>query len=389
MLYVAFVLLLASQTPTAPPVPVRSVSELNAESERLLDSNPGQALAVARNALERAREGGDAAGEATALNGMAAAYRLLGVPGPATESARLSIERSVAAGDERGEAQGYNTLGLIAADSGQLADGLEHHLRALAIRERIGDRPGISYSLNNLGNIYRATEQYVKALDYHARALALKIEIGDQRSEAYSHHNIGLVYRAMDDMVRALAAFGRALEIREEIGDQWGEASSLNAIAQIQAITNPRDALAIYERTLALRRAVGDQRGESSTWKNIGTLRLQMGDPARAAADLQRALDLTAQVNAPLIRIETLEHLSEAEAARGNYAAALERYREHVTLKDSLFNQENSDRIRSAGCRPRMKPSAASSRLRCSSTSRRWRRPRASAKPWCGPASSS
>lgn len=341
MIHVFLILLLSAALPTLSA----SVAELNAESARLSESDPQRALEVAQAALALARTSADVPGEAEALHHVAVAYRALGVPDLATEMARLSAERAAFAADEQGEARAYNTLGLIAADTGRFADALEHHLRALAIREAIGDKAGIAYSLNNLGNLYRNTQKYDQAIEYHERALALKIEIGDRRSEAYSHHNIGLVYRAMGDGPRALAAFTRGLEIREDVGDQWGMASSLNAIAQLQAVASPRDALATYQRALQLRRTVGDRRGEAGTHNNIGRIRLRMGDTAEAMADLERALALAIQVNAPLVQVETLQYLSEAEEARGNHPAALARFREHVVLKDRLFNEQNSDRI--------------------------------------------
>jgi tetratricopeptide (TPR) repeat protein len=345
MLYLALALLLSSQPAVAQPEPSGRVAELNAEANRLSESDPERALAVARSALALARELSDAAGESEALYNVAVAYRALGAPDLATETARLSAERAAAADDHHGEARGYNTLGLVASDNGRFADALEYHLRALAIRERIGDKAGISYSLNNLGNIYRNTQDYEKALEYHERSLALKIEIGNRRSEAYSHTNIGHVYRAMDDTARALAAYGRGLEIREAIGDQWGVASSLNSIAQVQAITNPHDALVTYQRALDLRRSVGDRVGEASTYNNIGNLRLRMGDTSRAMAALTRALDLATDANATLVRVEALRFIAETEAARGNHALALDRYREHLELKDTLFNEQNADRI--------------------------------------------
>jgi tetratricopeptide (TPR) repeat protein len=345
MLSLAIVFLLATQPAGAPPGPARSVAELNAESSSLTESEPQRALELAQSAVALARKTADVAGEALALNNVAVAYRSLSVPDLAAASAQLSAERAAAASDQLGEARAYNTLGLVVADIGRAADALGHHLRALAIRERVGDKAGISYSLNNLGNIYRGTQNYDKALEYHARSLALKIELGDRRSEAYSHHNIGMVFSDMGEMQRALAAFRRGLEIREAIGDQWGMASSLNAIAVVQARTSPTAALATYERTLVLRRTVGDKRGEANTYKNIGNLRLRMGDTPRAMAALERSLTLATEARAPLTRIETLQHLSETEAARGNYPAALERYREHAALKDSLFNQQSSDRI--------------------------------------------
>lgn len=339
------VLLLGAAVAGAQTPSVSDVAALNADAKRLSDTEPERGLTLARQALDLARVLGDVAGEAEALHNVAVAYLTLGALDLAGETAQASADRYAEAGDGRGEAQGYNTLGLIAADAGDFATAMEHHLRALGIRERIGDREGLSYSYNNLANVYRRTGQYQQSLEYHALALALKLELGDRASEAFSHQNVGLVYQAMGDVPRALEAFQRSLEIREALGDARGIASSLNNIGQIQAIGDPRAALATYERALEFRRQSGDRRGEANTYNSIGQVRLQMREPGAAVAAFQRSLEITATVEAPLLRAEAMRGLSDAEQSRGNYRAALDWLTRSVTLRDQVFNAENAERI--------------------------------------------
>ena len=171
------------------------------------------------------------------------------------------------------------------------------------------------------------------------------MEIGDKLSEAFSHHNVGLVHHAMGDTAKALEAFRRGLAIRESLNDDRGVGSSLNSIGLIESETNPRAALATYQRALELRRRGGDLRGEAATHNNIGHVLHTMGDTAGAIAALERALALTTQIDAPLVRVTTLKGLSDAEAARGNYRAALAWLAQSITLRDEIFNQENAERI--------------------------------------------
>src|SRR5690606_34789793 len=121
------------------------------------------------------------------------------------------------------------------------------------------------------------------SLAYHQRGLELKIALGNRESEAYSHHNIGLVYFAMGDYQRALDAYRRGLSIREELKDTRGIAVSLNAVASVEAKTDPNAALRTYQRVLTLRRQVADERGEMAT-------EIAMGDVCRDMGKLTDAL---------------------------------------------------------------------------------------------------
>jgi len=329
----------------AQPGATGPVAELNAEARALSDTEPDKSLAIAQKAAAAAREAKDLRGEAEALNYVAYGFRSQSQLEQARRHGQDSVRLYVQAGDAWGEAQGYNTLGLIEADDGRYPEALEYHLKALAIRERTGDKEGLAYTYNNLGNVHRNMGELDKALARHQQGLAIKIELGMKSSESYSHQNIGLVLFEQKNYPGALAAYARALAIREELGDRRAMGVSLNAIGQVEALTNPAAARLTYQRALALRRETGDQRGEMATELNLGSLHRLMNDVPAAIAAYNRALALGARIDAPLLQSNALKALSEAEAARGDFRAAYQHELQHRDVRDRMFNIENSARF--------------------------------------------
>lgn len=329
----------------AQPGATGPVAALNTEAKALSDTDPEKSLAVAQKAVAAAREARDVRGEAEALNYVAYGFRGQSLLDQARQNGLESVRLYVSAGDAWGESQGYNTLGLIEADAGRYPEALEYHLKALAIRERTGDKEGLAYTNNNLGNVHRNMGELDKALARHQQGLALKIELGLKASEAFSHQNIGLVLFERKDYPGALAAYRRALAIREELGDRRGMGVSLNAIGQVEALTDPAAARATYQRALALRRETGDERGEMATELNFGSLHRRMNDLPAAIAAYNRALAIGARIDAPLLQSNALKALSEAEAARGDFQAAYRHQLQQQEVRDRMFSVESSARF--------------------------------------------
>jgi len=343
-LAIAFLLLTASGV-TAQPGATGPIAALNQQARELSETAPEQSLAAAVKAQAAAHDAGDRRGEAEAYNYIALAHRGQSLLDLARTDAQQSVRLYVLAKDRWGEAQGYNTLGLIEADAGKFVDALQDHLKALAIREQDGDKEGLSFTYNNLGNIYRNMGDYQKALEYHERGLQIKIALGNKSSEAYSHHNMGLVYFVMKDYANAIAAYRRGLAIREQLNDPRAVAVSLNAIGQVESLTNPTAALATYQRALGLRRDTGDKRGEMATEINIADVYKRLSRMADASAALNRAMAIGANLDAPLMRSNALKGLADIDAVRGDYAAAYRHQVEFQETRDKIFNQETTERF--------------------------------------------
>jgi tetratricopeptide (TPR) repeat protein len=330
-------------TAFAQPGATGPIADLNAEAKASSDADPDKSLAAALKAQAAARQAGDKRGEAEALNYIALAHRIHTLLDQARREAQESLRLYSDAGDRWGQAQGYNTLGLIEADAGRFADALDNHLKAQAIREQDGDREGLAYTYNNLANSYRSMGEFAKSLEHHERSLALKIELGLRSSEAFSHHNMGLVYFAMKDYTSARTAYLRGLGIREQLNDPRGIAVSLNAIGQVEAITDPAAALVTYQRALVLRRQTGDRRGEMATGLNIADVYRRLGRLDQAADTLNRAMAL--ELDAPLLQANAIKGLAEVSAARGDYAAAYRNQLAYQKAYDAIFNQQTAERF--------------------------------------------
>ncbi len=344
-LLVCLVFALTAAPLAAQPGATGPVADLNAEAKAFSDTDPEKSMAAAQKARAAASEAKDVRGEAEALNYIAYGYRAQSLLDQARQAGLDSVRLYAQVGDGWGEAQGYNTLGLVEADAGQFADALGYHLQALAIRQKSADKEGLAYTYNNLGNTYRNLGAFEKALEFHQQGLALKVELGLKSSEAFSHHNIGLVYFAMKDYANAAAAYRRGMAIREQLKDPRGIAVSLNAIGQVQALTDRAAALRTYEQALALRRSTGDQRGEMATEMNLGELHRRSGNFALAAAAYNRALALGSRMDAPLMHANALKGLADLDAARGDFASAYKHHLAFHAAREEMFNEENTERF--------------------------------------------
>src|SRR5688572_20538916 len=65
----------------------------------------------------------------------------------------------------------------------------------------------------------------------------------------------------------------------------------------------------------------------------------------RAIGYLRQCLELAKDLNNQAALQLRSKHLAEAEELSGNYAAALGHYKTFVSVKDSIFNIENSEKI--------------------------------------------
>jgi tetratricopeptide (TPR) repeat protein len=149
----------------------------------------------------------------------------------------------------------------------------------------------------------------------------------------------------MNDYPSALAAYRRGLAIREQLKDPRSIAVSLNAIGQVEAVTDPAAALLTYQRALGLRRETGDRRGEMATEINLADVYKRLGRLPDAAAALNHAMALGDHLDAPLMHSNALKGLAEIDSLRGDYAAAYRHQVQYQQVRDEIFNQETSERF--------------------------------------------
>jgi len=252
-----------------------------------LDLKP--ALLWYRQALQAAQEAADPQAVAKAQTAIGFALFVTHHEDEAGTLFRAALPALRAAGDSSSLADVLFRLGIRSYDLGEYDEAQDLWRQALTYAEASAPQlvPAI---LNGLGSILLSRGLTGEALERYRRALDLATQEGDARQQAAALAGLGAIDRRQ----------GRPQE----------------------ALGKLRSALAINHHDPSLRAE------EGKTLDLMGTVDLDLGDPAKALAEFRGAIEVFRGAGDPSWLARTLGVLGNAELSTGQLAAALGTYRE-------------------------------------------------------------
>ena len=294
----------------------------------------------------------------------------------AQTSAEQSRELLGAQGDKQGLVRALNTLGIVYGESGQFLAALGAFLDADVLCKELDDPKGEADALNNSGNVYAHLSDYVNALDYYQQSLKVCEEQGFSTAKARALLNIGVAYFELEQYSEALPYFSSTLAAAREsepylhalslfnLGRtyrQLGEFESARiyveqslelsrtlcyTLAQSYALDTKAElelsgedwpaALAALQESLELKEKAGDLKGQSQTLLLLASVSEKRGKPDVATAQLEKVLEITAQVGNPRERYRAYRQLSDIYERQGRYREALGFYQHYDTLREQV-----------------------------------------------------
>ncbi len=286
-------------------------------------------------ALDLYRAAGARLEESIALNSLGlAVYRL----GDSPQSLKyleeaLALRREL--GYRRGEAITLNNMGLAYTRLGKTTEALDLYLRSLDIRREVGDTSGEATTLDNLALTYRSTGQLQKALEATADALKLRRAIKDRRGEATSLNAMGLIHMAMGETEKAQEYWKLALPAFEEIGEAQGRAAVLgNLGASYSSSKNYKEGVAYLEKAASLRHETSNPQGEGVELNGLCTALLGLGEYSKALATGERAMKIFKDIDyksgvaqSQYCLGQTLAHMGKRDEARAVLQQAITTHR--------------------------------------------------------------
>ncbi len=263
------------------------------------------ALDFFKQALNTHTAIGERRGIATSNNGIGNIYVQLGNYPEALKYHLASLRMREEIGDKKEIATSYNNIGVVYEKQGNYPEALKNNFASLKIREEIGDMKGVSGSYNNIGNIYKYQGKYDEALKFHSDALEINLEMNDIKGVADSYNNIGTIYESQGDFGKALTSQLEALKIREEMGDKYGKSMTFINIGNVYAGQNKFDKAREYlEKGLALSEEIGSVEGLKLCYESLAII----------------------------------------DNVQGKYKLELEHYKLFIKYRDSLLNNENTQK---------------------------------------------
>ncbi len=252
-----------------------------------------QSTALHQAALATARQAGDRAGQAGALNELGILHRVTGAHPAAAASHRQALELYVGLGDRLGQASALDNLGRVQTETSEYPAAAASHQQALALYRDLGHQAGQALAIDNLGFVQAQTADYPAAAASHERALGMFRDLGHRVGQALAINNLGIVQAETGDYPAAAASFERALGMFRDLGDRQGQARVFLNLGVVQLLTeNYPAATARLTQALGMFRDLGDRRGQAGAIGNLGAVQVRTGDYPAAAATLTQALGM-------------------------------------------------------------------------------------------------
>ena len=278
-----------------------------------------QAAAQYRTALSAARDAGDRAGRAGALDELGLLRQLTGDYPGATDSLAEAIELFGDLGDLPGQAYARNHLGLVQQDRGDYPAATASHQQALALARDAGDPLAEAVSLTDLGLVQQLTGDYRPAIASYQQALPLFRSVGSRFDEADALCGLGAVRRLTGDYAAAAADERQALGLFRSLGDRLGQAWALDELGLLRQLTGdyPAAAASVAE-AIDLFRDLGSQHGLAMALNSLGELSLRTLAIQEAREHHHQALVIARELGAPLEEARALEGIGNAYLQDGH-----------------------------------------------------------------------
>jgi tetratricopeptide (TPR) repeat protein len=177
-----------------------------------------QSAALHRGALAAARQAGDRAGQADALNELGVLQRVSGDCPAATTSYQQALVIFRDIGHRLGQALATGNAALVHMRTGDYPSAVASLTEALDMYRNLGHREGQAETLNDLGETLSRSGDGQHARDHHARALAIAREISVPVEEARALEGLGHCLLSDGDQEGASLHWQQALAICQRIG---------------------------------------------------------------------------------------------------------------------------------------------------------------------------
>jgi DNA-binding SARP family transcriptional activator/Flp pilus assembly protein TadD len=323
----------------------RQTGDLAAEAEALnslgathwRQGHYPQALTHLEQALALCRQAGDQAGEARALGNLGLIETQQGRYPQAALHQRQVLDLYRKRGDVAGQAHALGSLGELNARQGNYARASVQLQRALRLIRDAGNQFIEPYVLINLGDVAMRQGRYAEATDHQQEALALFRRTGDRPGEACALTNLGDIELRQDHYQRAARYLRQGLAAFQETGDRSNEAYALASLGDVCLRQDrSRQALRHQQQALTLFRETGDRSGETQALNGFGEALLATGQPDLARTQHTAALTLARELSDRHQQARALSGLGYTSQACGDPSQARRHWRRALTLYTRL-----------------------------------------------------
>ena len=307
------------------------------------------------------------------------------------DSLLIVLQQFTEAKNEVGKMLVYKHLGLRERENARFSDAISSHQQGLEIAKKLNDTIEIVQALNNLGTNFRRIGAHNEASQYHYQALhyaetwsGLDTPVGT-KNHVMALNGIGNISLMLGYYNDAEENFRAALKDEIALGSAIGQAINYANLGAVFELRQQYDSAYIYyQQSLEQNKIAKSDMGIGLCLIHLGELYEKEQKYALAKNEYEKAYELMDQIsdkwhwleaclslarvnfvtnNKPQFKyyidlaektakqIESPEHLSavyllkhDYDMTQGNHALALQHYKQHEAMKDSVQGVQMANR---------------------------------------------
>ena len=222
-------------------------------------------------------------------------------------------------GDAADQAAALNTQGLLARALNRYADSAHAHQAALPLARAAADRGGAATALLGLAYAAMFTGDAIRASALAEESLAEARESGDQIILAQVLYFLGWVASNGAGFERARVLATEALNLFTTLGDTSGRAEALFVLGTVEVYSaRYQEAAGFFTDSLKQHRDHGAEPITARDLGGLGTALLNLGDLPRARAVLDESLVVARRYDDPWSSAMSLMLLGHLDLAEGD-----------------------------------------------------------------------
>lgn len=249
----------------------------------------------------------------------------------------------------RGASEGLNYMGIAHRNKSDYSEAMELFFEALKVSEDANDQTQLNYTLINIGNIYLYQQNYHSAIQYFEQTLKNAGKLADDRLKAYSHLNLGRALIGQEKFELAKKHIYKCIEIRSQLEDREGVAIAKVDLAEIyRAEGQLQKSLEMLISNMKDVISLGDKNTLAYSHISIAEILYQQKKYDLAILHIQDCMKIGQSGRMKNVEVRGLKILAKIYEAQGKSASALRIYKQYMDKKDSIFNEENTEKIAQA-----------------------------------------
>ncbi|HEY6160386.1 MAG TPA: tetratricopeptide repeat protein, partial [Bacteroidia bacterium] len=246
----------------------------------------------------------------------------------------------------KGIAFSEHYLGFLYMGQRLFSRALTHLTNANAYYKKMGDRRNAAAIFNNIGGIYFDLANYKKAEEYYSKALVEYRAVNNDGGIAMILHNMGSIIAEQGRYEEADYYYRKAYGIRTRISDTDGIVSTLLSRGlAFQKLGQPDSGLVCFPRAARLALVSNNIDRLAVAWNYLADLYMQTGKKDSAVKYFVLADGEAKKVGDPTVMRNVYKSLFTLYDSTGDKVHAFDYYKKYITIRDSVFSQENAQKF--------------------------------------------